>query len=333
MNGKLLIDALVRQTMVLVAQLSTAAGIRAPLAHVADEVFVSLAREIEAHGVGRKVVADMFGLALRTYQKKVQRLTESVTERERTLWEAVLDFVEEHGGATRDQVLERFSRDGDADVIGVLTDLVGSGLLHASGRGALAVYGLTTEAERRLFTEAADAEAKSAIAWATIRGAPGTTTVSLSQALRLGIEETRETVRRLVAEGRIEKAVSSDDEPLDASPLVIPVGAEMGWEAAVLDHFRAVANAIAAKVRRGRTRSAEDDVVGGTTLSFRLHEGHPHWERVRGLLSRTRAEVIALWDEVEAHNVAHPVPDEVAKLVWFYLGQYVEPDRKEEAES
>src|SRR6185295_12777523 len=93
MNGKLLIDALVRQTMVLVAQLSTAAGIRAPLAHVADEVFVSLAREIEAHGVGRKVVADMFGLALRTYQKKVQRPTESVTERERTLWEAVLDFV------------------------------------------------------------------------------------------------------------------------------------------------------------------------------------------------------------------------------------------------
>jgi hypothetical protein len=333
MNGKLLIDAIVRQTTVLVAQLSTAAGIRAPLAHVADEVFVLLSREIEAQGVGRKVVADMFGLALRTYQKKVQRLAESVTERERTVWEAVLDFVEEHGGATRDQILERFARDGEAEVIGVLTDLVGSGLLHAAGRGATAVYGLTTDAERRLFTEAADAESKDAIAWATIRGTPGTTTATLAHALRLGVEETREIVRRLVSEGRVSAGAESDDVPLTASPLVIPVGAEMGWEAAVFDHFRAVASAIAAKLRRGRTRSAEDDVVGGQTFSFRLHEGHPHWERVRGLLSRTRAEVNALWCEVEAYNVAHPFPEDVSHFVWFYLGQYVEPDRKEEAES
>ena len=75
MDSKLLIDAIVRQTTVLLAQLSTAAGIRAPLAHVADQVFVELAKEIEAQGVGKKIVADMFGLALRGYQKKVQRLT------------------------------------------------------------------------------------------------------------------------------------------------------------------------------------------------------------------------------------------------------------------
>ena len=66
MNVKLLVDAIMRQTTVLVAQLSTAAGVRAPLAHVADQVFLSLAREIEAQGVGKKVVADMFGMALRS---------------------------------------------------------------------------------------------------------------------------------------------------------------------------------------------------------------------------------------------------------------------------
>lgn len=48
MDTKLLIDAIVRQTTVLIAQLSTAAGIRAPLAHVADQVFVALAQEIES---------------------------------------------------------------------------------------------------------------------------------------------------------------------------------------------------------------------------------------------------------------------------------------------
>ena len=48
---KLLIDGIVRQTTVLIAQLSTSSGIRAPLAHVADQVFLELAREIEAQGV------------------------------------------------------------------------------------------------------------------------------------------------------------------------------------------------------------------------------------------------------------------------------------------
>ena len=40
MDTKLLIDAIVQQTTVLIAQLSTAAGIRAPLARLADQVFL-----------------------------------------------------------------------------------------------------------------------------------------------------------------------------------------------------------------------------------------------------------------------------------------------------
>jgi len=48
-----LIDAIVQQTTVLIAQLSTAAGLRSPLAHVADQVFLSLAQEIERQGVSR----------------------------------------------------------------------------------------------------------------------------------------------------------------------------------------------------------------------------------------------------------------------------------------
>ena len=111
MRIQLLIDGVVRQTTVLIAQLSTSAGIRAPLSHIADQVFLDLAAEIEAQGVTRKVAADMFGLALRSYQKKVQRLTESATVRDRTLWEAVLDFLPEQGGVTRERLLERFRGD------------------------------------------------------------------------------------------------------------------------------------------------------------------------------------------------------------------------------
>ncbi len=74
MNVNLLIDAVVRQTTVLVAQLATAAGTRATMAYTANQVFIDLVRELKEQGLGNKVIADMFGLALRTYHAKVQRL-------------------------------------------------------------------------------------------------------------------------------------------------------------------------------------------------------------------------------------------------------------------
>jgi hypothetical protein len=329
MNTRLLIDSIVRQTTVLVAQLSTAAGIRAPLAHVADEVFLSLSREIESQGVNRKVAADMFGLALRTYQKKVQRLSASVTEHETTLWEAVLNHVASAGSASRKSILEQFARDGEREVIAVLTDLVGSGLLHAAGRGANAVYGVTTEAERRALADAADRDSLASFAWAKIRAGEAITRVALVDALHADPLAVREAVKRLVDEGRVTADGETELARLRAEPLVIDVGSEMGWEVAVLDHFRAVANAIAGKIRNGQTRSSPDDVVGGTTLSFKLRPGHPHWGRVHGLLSRFRAEAIELWGDVEADNVAHPSPDEEATRVWFYVGQYVQPTAEE----
>jgi hypothetical protein len=331
MHTRLLIDALVRQTTVLLAQLSTAAGSRSPLAHVADEVFVSLSRELEAQGVGRKVAADMFGLALRGYQKRIQRLAESVTEPERTLWSSVLDFIAERQSVTREQVLARFHRDTDRDVVGVLTDLVNNGLVHASGRGVSAVYGLTTDAERRLYAKSAEEESLDALAWAVIRSRRTLTTNGLADELRLDLDVAREIVRRLSDSSRLVSGVTSDDAVLEAAPLFIPIGTEMGWEAAVLDHFRAVANAIAAKVRSGSTRAGREDAVGGTTLSFKLGPGHPDRERVLGLLSRIRREVIGFWEEVEAHGAEHPAKDEDSTRVWFYFGQYVEDGNTEDA--
>jgi hypothetical protein len=324
LHTRLLIDAIVRQTTVLIAELSTASGLRAPLSHVANEVFLSLSREIEAQGVGRKVVADMFGLALRTYQKKVQRLSESATEPNRTLWESILDFVSEQASATREQVVRRFSGDTEREIVGVLGDLVQNGLLHASGRGASAVYGITSDAERHLFVASSEVESLGPLVWALVRGSPQLTTRGIADATRLDIASVRSVVERLIGEGRLVRKGTSEEAALEAAPLFVPVGREFGWEASVLDHFRAVSNAIAAKLRSGRARSTADDVVGGTTLSFKLGPAHPLAGEVRGLLSRTRRESISLWERVEAENVARPVPDEASSRVWFYFGQYEE---------
>ena len=93
MTVEFLIHAIVHQTTILIAQLATLGGARAPLAQVANQVFLDLVRELERQGVSRKVSADMFGLGLRTYRRKIQRMSESSTERGRSLWVPVAIHV------------------------------------------------------------------------------------------------------------------------------------------------------------------------------------------------------------------------------------------------
>ncbi len=325
MNTKLLIDSVVQQTTVLIAQLSTSAGIRAPLAHVADRVFVDLAGEIEAQGVGRKVVADMFGLALRTYQKKVQRLTESAARRDKTLWQAVLELLQE-GPTPRRRVLERFELDGVAEVAAVLNDLVNSGLAYATGRGEGALYGVTSEADRAALAQRGDLDAATGFVWLAVHVEEPISEQEL--ALRFSGSESlvQRAVERLLTEGTL-----SRDEAglLRANNFVVPLGSEMGWEAAVFDHFRAVCNAVAAKLRSGATRAEERDVIGGATLSFAIHPKHPHRQEVLNLLASVRGQLGEVWQRVSEHNQREPVSPEELTTVTFYFGQSVnEPPPK-----
>lgn len=321
MNSKFLIDAIVRQTTVLIAQLSTAAGIRAPLAHIADRVFVDLAREIEAQGVGRKVVADMFGLALRTYQKKVQRLTESASERDQTLWQAVLEELGD-GPKTRQALLERFLEDGEAELGAVLNDLLSSGLIYCTGRGNHALYGQTTDEDRRVMVERDDREALRGMVWLEVhRNEPILPDEVLGQFREADPNSVEAAIESLLADGTL--SVGTDGK-LRSQNLVIPLGSEVGWETAVFDHYRAVCNAIGSKVRQGRTLAATSDVVGGATLSFSIDDAHPRRAEVLGLLAHVRAQLNALWAEVSQHNQQHPIPEERASVVTFYFGQCVE---------
>src|SRR6185369_4106579 len=161
----LLIDAIVRQTTVLIAQLSTASGIRAPLAHIADQVFLELSREIEAQGISRKVAADMFGLAIRTYQKKVQRLTESASVPNRTLWQAVLDHMTTTESQTRRELLEHFRRDDPIVVGSVLNDLVSTGFVYRTGSGDATIFRIVQEHELARGRSEARREALAPLLW------------------------------------------------------------------------------------------------------------------------------------------------------------------------
>ncbi len=324
MDAKVLIDAIVRQTTVLIAQLSTSAGIRAPLAHVADRVFLELASEIEAQGVGRKVVADMFGLALRSYQKKVQRLTESASVRSRTLWEAVLDFLADQGSVTRERLFERFRNDPEPSVAAVLSDLASEGLIYATGKGMGTVYGLSSESDRARVAQSGREESVRALTWHALYRAP-LSVEDLAQSLGVAESAIEAAVAALVAEGRVRKVNGS----YRAETFLVPVGAELGWEAAVFDHFSAMARAVAAKVGRGAPRSGEADVIGGATLTFEIEPGHPHEQEVFDTLSRVRREVNELWSRVEKVNRERAAHAKTRKRVTFYFGQNVEEEEGE----
>ena len=66
MQVQVLIDPMIRQNTALIRHLATSAGMRAPPAHIADQVFLEISNELRKQGLGIKVIADMFGRALRS---------------------------------------------------------------------------------------------------------------------------------------------------------------------------------------------------------------------------------------------------------------------------
>jgi hypothetical protein len=322
MNVSLLIDAVVRQTMILVAQLSTTAGVRAPLEHVANRVFLDLVTELEHQGVGRKVIADMFGLALRSYQQKVQRLTESATERGASIWEAVYDFVQREERVTRARVLQRFARDDGAIVRSILSDLVSSGLVYKTGRGDATVYRIASAEDLKHAFDEKDKAAEAALIWLTVYREGPLDRRALAERLRIDDVVLDDALTRLVSEGRVQR---SDATPsvFSAESVLLPLGDPAGWEAAFVDHYRAMVGALCAKLASMGAAPGEDAArIGGSTFSFDVWPGHPQAARVLSVLERFRTEIGALWDEVHGHNVTAERPEEYRKVT-FYFGQNV----------
>lgn len=323
MQTQLLIDDLVRQTTVLIAQLSTAAGLRAPLSQIADQVFLELSRELEAQGVRQKVVADMFGLALRSYQMKRKRLTEATEEPDGTLWQELFADLSER--STTRAELERRHRGYSARHIGAtLQDMVKSGLAYSSGQGADTLYGLTSESDRRQLTEREGERALSNLVWYLAASGSANTRAAMQEQLRASDEALDAAIESLVAAGHLRR----DGAVLRAGRFEVGVGAEQGWETAVCDHFRAVATAIAAKVATPQSNTADE--VGGGTLSFRVHRDHPFASEVYALLRETRERANTLWARVVKYNEAHPPRDEDDRVT-FYFGQNVIRNTEEES--
>jgi hypothetical protein len=325
-NPQPLIHSVVQQTMILVAHLATAGGVRAPLARVANQVFADLTEQLSAQGVTKSVIADMFGMALSTYHRRVRAAAESETDVGRSVWEAVLDFVREKEPVSATAVLARFARDDSAVVTSVLKDLTDSGMVYRAGRAKDAVYRAASAADFAA-VDGDRADALRHIVWlAVVRRGP-IDLQRLAEDVHAPADVCREIVEGLVSSGAVESRRSGSQTLYESTRFDVPVGTSQGWEAAVLDHFQAVVTALCVKLRLGTSRSAESDAVGGGTYTLDVWPGHPLEHEARGTLGRLRSSVIELRERIDQYNAAHPRPGTGAEReVTVYVGQYVKTD-------
>ena len=322
MNINVLIDAIVQQTTVLVAHLATAAGARASLSNTANQVFLNLVSELKDQGLGNKLIADMFGLSLRTYHNKVRRLSESSTDHGQSLWNAVLLFVQDRGTVTRADVLVRFSRDDSATVRSVLGDLTDSGMIYQKGSGDRTSYRAAKPNEDEATDHGREAQALANLLWITIARNSPTTQSRLLQLVPIDSECFERILPALVADGRVSIRPGDPEPEYSSSECVIPIGAPAGWEASVFDHYQALVTALCTKLRRAESITHRGEWVGGSTYSYEVWSGHPHHDEVVGFLQATRDRAAELRTRVDAYNSERVAPP-AARRVISYVGQTV----------
>ncbi len=317
--------------MVLVAELATSGGLRAPLSHVAGQAFLELARELENQGVGKKVSADMFGMALRTYQRRTQRLSQSLTDRGRSLWEATLEFIEQSGVVPRDDILRRFRHDDEPSLRGVLRDLTDSGLVFSSGAGSNQAFRVATKDEAKALKRGSDGAGLEAFVWSIIYRAGSLSVDELSERTSLSLAELQPMVESLIAAGKVERQATAP-QLLEAKNLVLGFDDPTGWEGSVLDHFTALVQTIIRKLSIDQRAKRSDD-VGGSTYHFVLWRGHPFESEILGELARFRERMSALRTKLDEYNGAQPGQEPKLRVVAYYGQSTVEEDNEEGSNS
>ena len=262
----------------------------------------------------------MFGMALRSYQIKVKRVREGLSESQETLWQLIYDELET-ASRTRRQLVSRFSFEGAKHVSATLQDMVQSGVAYCSGTGDATLYGLTNQADRKRM-HLSDS-ALSSMLWYLVATDTAMTREALKEQVKCEDEDLERALSELVQEGRLRL----EEGRLVAERFEIPVGASKGWEVAVCDHYRAMTTAIAAKVALGPLAGG---AIGGGTVSYRVRDDHPLRDEVFSQLERVRREANELWRKVADENERHGVGSTFTRVT-FYFGQgVVESDAAED---
>jgi hypothetical protein len=317
MSLGLLVDALLRDAASLIAAVATHQGARVPLSQASDRLFHGLATELSKLNVKRRVGADMFAMAPRAYIRKLRRAEESATDRGRSLWEAVYEYIVAQDGVALSAIGERFHRDDGEVLRGVLSDLRESGLVEASGRGAATLYRGATgpEVVSRLGNDPLGTEE---LLWAVIYREAPMSKLDLQRLGAISPNALDRALDRLVAEGRVSVDTSAGD-PVYRSSLFKPPRAEThGWEGAIFDHFHAVVKTLHAFLT-----NPDAGASAASTYTFDLWPGHPMENDVESLFSELRARASALRESIDEYNRDNAASRQTERTI-LYLGMCAE---------
>jgi hypothetical protein len=232
---------------------------------------------------------------------------------------------------SRAQVLARFCNDDQELVRGVLFDLSESGLVFSTGSGIDQIYRATTRAEQLQMGKLADVAGFEELLWAFIYREGPISHAELSQFAASRPAQLEAAVTRLVALGKVTAHGEADARRFSAERLEVLLEAEVGWEAAVFDHYRAMVQTVCQRLSQP-TAHEHPQRVGGSTFTLDVWPGHPLADEAYGTLDRYRRQHATLYERIEAYNAEHGRPEEYDQVV-IYGGQHVWPRRKGEVQS
>jgi hypothetical protein len=216
--------------------------------------------------------------------------------------------------------LTRFPHDDEAQVRAVLHDLCESQLLFSSGSGSGTTYRATSEEELSTLQQQRGSEASDELLVALMYRDGPLSLKEVASRAQLDASVIEAALERLLAAGRIEQLDHKGSPQYKAGALVIPLGAEVGWEAAVFDHFKALVTTILCRLREDRIAPGLADQIGGSTYTIDVWAGHPLAEEVYGTLGRFRASLSELRSRVAEFNGDRELPASYTRVL-IYAGQ------------
>ncbi|HEY0463491.1 MAG TPA: hypothetical protein VGC79_04750, partial [Polyangiaceae bacterium] len=209
--------------------------------------------------------------------------------------------------------------DDEAQVRSVIRDLCDSQLVFWTGSGSNPSYRAASDDELATLQRKLGAEGAEELVISLMYREGPLTLQEIAERAQTDVAALEGTVARLVADGRVQHSVANGVTRYSARALVVPLGAAVGWEAAVFDHFKALTTTILSRLNENRA-TALDDRVGGGTYTIDVWPGHPLEGEVFGTLTRLRTMLTDMRERVAAFNAERPVPEAHTRVV-IYAGQ------------
>lgn len=278
MDVESLVHLVAVQAAGLIGRLATSEGGRAPMATLESTFMRALVSELEQQGLSQRVIADMFGVSVRTYQRSLLRW--GAPEGAGSLWAEVLEFVDRREVCSKEEIFAHFHAEESATVTAMVRDLVKSGRLKTVTRRGQRLLALCDAAPSR--------SAPPDVALAVFIAAFGPQTVAeLAAQIGHSHEETAALVAEWVDKDILAPVPDTTPTRYRGRPgLDRFVGKDIS--VGVLVHVAAMVSTLKAALALPRDSDVEAHARMRTWI-FDVWDGHPHADDIAAKLAASDA--------------------------------------------